>query len=504
VALRVLCLTSLLAGSVAAQAPEDARPPAEAPPQEEAPDLDVRIGGDYRLRLNLQSDIPLAPLPSEPETPDLGQNVWGQQWLRLRGALTLRDPRLRVVGEADLLFGVAFGDLAVGVAPAAFARDAYGYPGLRLRQLYVEWADHFGRLQVGQTAFHWGLGIVSNDGGRAPPFGDALFGDLVRRVLFEGTPGGPDSPVSLALAFDWVAYDLIADFERRGEVALRGLAAVRLTLAPDRQAGAYIAYRHQENDLGEGLEVFVADAFLTWTFPEASGGKILTAFEGAYVFGRASAFRTVERPEDDVRQLLWGAQLGRLARHVDVILEGGFTSGDANPTDGAQRRAVMDPDHRVGMILFPEVLAWQTARSAAIGQSPALFARPGRGTERLPTNGGVAGAFYVFPYATWKPLEELQLRAGGVLAFASTDVVDPFQQIALSQQRNYRGGDPGARDLGLEVDLAVLTRLEIAAGVVFSGGVEGAVFFPGQAFADALGQRFGPVGLARLRVGVSY
>lgn len=484
-----------------AEAPDE---PEQEEREEEGLRFGGRIGGDYRHRFVMMSDLPLEPLPrTDPgETGRLGQSYWGEQWLRLRGELSLQ-PILRLVGELDLLFGVAYGDLAIGTAPAQWARDEYGYPGLRLRQLYLEWASPIGVFRAGQMTFSWGLGLVANSGSEPPVFGDARFGDLVRRLLFATRPGGAESPFTIAAAADWVAWDQTADFERRGDLAFQGLLAAYYEDEGDR-AGAYVAYRHQENPLGDTLEVVVADLMAHLHFDEPSGGRILTALEIAYIRGTTSYTRTVEIPVREVEQLMVVARVGRKERHVDVILEGGYASGDSNPEDAVERRATMDPDHRVGLILFPEVIAWQTARSAFLAGSPELFGRPARGAELLPTNGGVAGAYYLFPYVIWRPLEWLDVRAAAVLAWASTDVVDPFALRARSRSVNYRGGDPSLRDLGLELDAAVLLRGPIADRVVLSGGLEGGVLFPGRALDDGLGNRMGTIGLLRARLGLTY
>lgn len=464
----------------------------------------ARIGGEYQHRFVMLSHIPLEPLPrTDPaQTGELGQSYWGEQWLRLRGELALR-PVLRLAGELDVLWGVAYGDLALGLSPAAWPRDEYGYPGIRLRQLYLEWLTPIGLLRVGQMAFSWGLGIISNGGAEPPVFGDYRYGDLVRRVLFATRPAGRDSPFTIAVAGDWVAWDLVADFEGRGDLAFQGVLAAYYEQGEDR-IGGYVAYRHQTNPLDDTLEVFVADLFANLYFEEPSGGRILTALEVVYVRGSTSYTRTVEHPVQDVEQLMFVGRLGRKDPHVDVILEGGYASGDSNAEDAIQRRATMDPDHRVGLILFPEVLAAQSARSAHLASSPELFGRPGRGVELLPTNGGVSGAYYFFPYVIWRPLTWLQARLGAVLAWASTDVVDPFAQRARSSSVNYRGGDPTRRDLGLELDGSLLASGPIAEGVTLSGGVEGGVLFPGRALDDAEGRPMDTVGMLRLRLGIAY
>lgn len=506
----------------------DAEDQADAPP-EEGLNFHARIGGTYQLRGNAMSDIPLRAPPTGSVPTELGQNYWGEQWLRLRAELSLAErrdadgnpvPFLRLVGVTDVLFGVAFGELAQGTHPAAWGRDEYGYPGLRLRHLYLEWVSDAGVLRVGQMAFSWGLGIVANDGDTPPPFGDPRYGDLVRRVLFATRPFGPDSTFNLAVAVDWVAWDLLADFDRPcpyqglsggtgftgcGDLAFQGVIAAFYEEGENR-LGGYVAYRHQTNYVGDELSVFAVDLFGRYVTPEPSGGNFFLAAEAALFVGDTSITRTPDRASRDVQQFVAAVQTGRTETHLDVILEGGYASGDSNTEDGFERRGTMDPDHRVGLVLFPEVMAAMTARAAYLAQDPMAVGRPARGSELLPTNGGVSGAFYFFPYLTWRPLDWIDVRLGGVLAFASTDVVDPYAQRLDSRTVNYRGGNSSNRDLGFEVDASFLMHGEISAetGVQLNGGIEGGILFPGRAFDDAMGATMGEVGLVRARLGLVY
>ena len=125
----------------------------------------------------------------------------------------------------DVVNGVAFGDLAQGVAPQELRSDEYGYPGVRFRYLYMDWETPIGLLRVGQMGFSWGLGIVANDGDTPTVFGDYRYGDLVRRVMIATRPLGRTNPLVVALAGDWVATDLLADYERRDELAFQGILA---------------------------------------------------------------------------------------------------------------------------------------------------------------------------------------------------------------------------------------------------------------------------------------
>jgi hypothetical protein len=96
------------------------------------------------------------------------------------------------------------------------------------------------------------------------------------------------------------------------------------------------------------------------------------------------------------------------------------------------------------------------------------------------------------------------LRVAGVLAWTSSDNVDPYRQRAESRSVNYRGGDPTRRDLGLELDAAIRGHWLLTDWLTFQAGLEGGLLFPGHAFDDDHGTAMGDVGLARIRLGLVF
>ena len=86
---------------------------------------------------------------------------------------------------------------------------------------------------------------------------------------------------------------------------------------------------------------------------------------------------------------------------------------------------------------------------------------------------------------------------------ATSDVVDPYAQQALSESQNFRGGDPRQRELGFEIDASILLHGDLTDDLVLSGGVEGGLYLPGAALNDAAGDGLGPIGLVRARLGLS-
>jgi hypothetical protein len=202
-------------------------------------------------------------------------------------------------------------------------------------------------------------------------------------------------------------------------------------------------------------------------------------------------------------------QLGALAQlsyqrgRIAAALEGAWASGDADPLDDELRRFAFSSDHNVGLVLFDEVMAWQTARAATLATDPDLSGMPAPGVDLLPTDGGVAGSAYLSATLQVNPTPAWRLYGGVLAAMATSDVVDPYRLQATGAVVNYRGGDPSARDLGIEIDVGVGRRHKLGPTELHYG-LEAGVLLPGDAFADASGQRMDSVALARARAKLAF
>jgi hypothetical protein len=169
-----------------------------------------------------------------------------------------------------------------------------------------------------------------------------------------------------------------------------------------------------------------------------------------------------------------------------AYLESDYASGSSDTTlHGTQFRFAEDTN--VGLLLFKQIYAYQTGRSAAAGS--ALLQSLGAPTiplESIATRGAFTNAFALFPQLDVRPLPTLLFRAGVLMAWAAAGVFDP---IATAQRRasatyqnivvNFNGGPPGTY-YGTELDARAEWRyLE---HVAFD--LEGAVLFPGSALED--------------------
>lgn len=472
-----------------------------------------------------------------------------------------------VHAELDLFTGMLSGDTS-GRDYMYFAQppqrwneidgaDFDDFVPLHLRHLYGRWESPVGRLQVGRMGSDWGLGLLASSGGEGRnDLGDAYYGDIVDRVLFATKPlaivralsgadaAAKDDPVILAFAYDWnVVRDNLLKREEDKRDLVRASSpgsTIELTQPPEDdeaqqwvgavrvetelfEGGFYTAYRdlvHQDVLLPaasrppeEFLRAWVFDVHgkLTLT-PGFLGGRTLFAeAELAAITGETNL--TVSRiaqsprdpfPESDVEQLGLIARGGVRSGSFDVILEGGYASGDADPFDTEVRNFRFHPDLNVGLILFESQLAETSAASAR--NAVLVFDEGGPvrtlGADLLATNGGVTNAIFLSPRVKVRPWERLEGVLGVLWARTATDYVDPatdFIQSGAFGVFNPFGAPASNHELGVEVDVALRYTFPLAWSDL-EVGVEYGHLFPGNVFENDEGERMDDVDLVRGRL----
>ncbi len=479
----------------------------------------IETHGEFQLRGESDSSLPLQAPISDPTLQTLGAKQWGTTWIRAAAQLSVGDT-LRLFTQVDLVPGWTFGDLTRGVSASGDGRDTNVTGYARLRQAYVDWKTPIGVLRVGQIATHWGLGLLANDGDHALRFGDYRNGSLVERVAFATRPLGEASHFTISLAGDAVLHDATAKWTG-GDRAYQGVLAAYYE-KDETFVGFYGVRRvHQvavDSSLDAGhIRVWVADVAARGAVSVGESGNVFAygGAEIAAIFGKTDAIRpSPEVVEQSIRQLGALVQIGLVQRatardgstfgRIAFQLDGGYASGDADPYDGTLKRFAFDSNAQVGLVLFPYALHYMSARAATNALDPSLGARGVPGSRFLDSRGGVFGAQFLNPTLIVRPTARFDVKLGVVVAVATADLVDPYRLATIGNAVNYRGGDSRARDLGVELDYGFEWRVRFYRFNLAQLGFQGGVLFPGHAFDDATGASMKPQTVMQGRFGMQF
>jgi hypothetical protein len=527
-----LTVCSLQARSASATEPwSDDDPPGPPTRFTFSPDSHFGFRGAAEYRVNALS---ITPLDLQATSNKNLQTI--EQRLRLDGGVDY-DDKVHIVVSADILDGVLWGDngtlgsspeptsgaavttdnpnlstacvtLTPG-APATVAKSyAYGLCAadpVFIRRAYGDVMTPIGLLRIGRQAMTDGASIAVNDGdGRKNRFGIADHGNSADRILFATKPlEAMHRPSERDLSLDKglfliFAYDrLVTEDPMQYSQDLHNvIAAMRIrqpTLGKARHFDmqAFYAYRFsseyttQISAVGERLAArlgeFTLGAETTAVLGSTSEvSQALSLINNDPVVPqavRAGGARAVAR---------WDQKLATL------YLETDYASGNGNPSTSAPLTQFrFAEDTNVGLLLFKQVLAYQSARSAAAGV--ALLQQLGAKdypVEAIATNGSFTNAFALFPQVDVHPVKNLLLRGGVLVAWAPAPVVDPIVSLQHNSVAphfyngivNFVGGAP-QRFYGTELDARIQYRLFDH----FAADLEGAILFPGSALEDANG-----------------
>ena len=146
-------------------------------------------------------------------------------------------------------------------------------------------------------------------------------------------------------------------------------------------------------------------------------------------------------------------------------LDGGWFSGDSNLDDGALTGFKANPNYQQGILMFSQVLGWQSGRARVTASNPQTSGYPSADLDRLATGGQVTSAITAFPKVGWKATSFLEVYGGALLAWSPTQMIDPFttHAVAGGSPRNYLGNVPDGSNLGTEFDLGAVATLTPAA-----------------------------------------
>jgi hypothetical protein len=483
--------------------------------------MKLEIHGEYQLRYTKLTDLALSNYAFPDYRQSLGQNQRLEHRMRFTPHFAYRKS-FNVVAQFDAPYGLLLGDATDHVVGSRGPISETQPMTLAFRWLFADYRFERGKITFGQQPSRWGLGLLFDSGDERQFLGDTRLGTIVERLAFVGKPFGPDTKFELLMATDWV----YADAKTRwldGDRALRAMAGLSYVESPGRRIGLLVVGERFQPHFAQPELAAVRPSETTATFDLAAqtafpvpgqAAHIVAESEIAAVLGSSDVSPEIFASRNaKVRRFGALARIGAVGTRGSgerrwgqwgLMLEWGYASGDADPTDGVDRRFVTNPSRRVGLILFDEVMRWRSARARVVLEDARLGQRSMASSAMLPTEGGVAGATYLSLQWLYRPLPNFDLRAASLFAQTSSDLVDPARLVTSGRWSNFDGGNSAHRDLGIELDLATEWRKPLDNGLGVSVGAEGGLLLPGRALADVAERTLGSQALIRGRFGFYF
>ncbi len=477
----------------------------------EAPKKEGEGGWDLSANLAASFRINYGGATLFPFDADRTTSVIAPLQTRVRVSPEIRLGGLGLIAEADAVTGAI-----IGIPSDTLVGDRQPVPHIRaleLRKIYLEYKWATGAFRVGQQTSQWGLGLLANDGSRdaeAGDFGQANFGNLTYRALLSARPlfgkGGRWRAFEVALAADLIVHDNLADFST-GDRAFQGVLALRFNKDAENNFGIYGVYRNQRNlfvtDGGKATDVVVIDFAGRWQLLKRRNREFKVGWEFVGITGTTTQARNENASILKVGQFGMALKSTYRVGRTYIYLDGGYASGDQNPSDDKVENFRFDRDYKVGLVLFDQVMAYQSGRSGVRASDPTLAGVAPEGADLIGTAGSISGAWYLFPRVRIAMADWLDAFGGPLFAFGTAKLTDPFNtRINGGTSLNPLGGRPG-NYLGTELDLGVQARFKPIPELLISLTAEGGLFLPGDAYTLPAGGVMPPVAFGRLRLGVS-
>ncbi|MEC7988183.1 MAG: hypothetical protein VX278_23655 [Myxococcota bacterium] len=336
-------------------------------------------------------------------------------------------------------------------------------------------------ILAGVVTSHWGMGLVSNDGAHEREFGRADYGDRMLRMALSTKM----SDVVYTLAGDFVLEDDIGGASDSYR-SYQGLFSVNYIPAKHSQIGILGVYRHQTDiETEQLLRGFFIDSYAKTQLVLGS-----VQFEGeaevAYLHGQTDRITNRNNPDGlPVRSL--GAAFRVEAKpsseepsiNISGGVNGGYASGDADPSDGLYSTFTFDRDHNAGAFLFDLHQAAREVAEHNLLIDPEHAGQPPDGVDSLVTEGAIRQTMYLQPFLNYTPVKQLQLRLGSVHAWSTTPIRSAFISyrnggVAL----NYAGEEADGYFLGSELNWRLTAENLSESTQWLSVFVEGAHLLP--------------------------
>lgn len=500
-------------GGVEAAEPWQQTTPAPPEPAKQEPARKEEIGSASDITAALAASARISyqgatPFPLDDRS---GNTTIAPLLTRIRVTPEIHLKGFGLIGEADTATGAI-----IGAPSSTLVGDRVPYPAisaLDLRKLYLEYKWNSGAFRVGLQTQSWGLGMLANDGNKEPEagdFGQQQFGNTTYRALLAVRPlfnlGGAFKAFETALAADLINRDNFGEFVK-GDRAFQGVLALRFAKDAENTLGVYGVYRNQRNinvnDGGKATDVFVIDAAGKWEFFKRRNRVLKVGFEALTINGTTTQARNENAAILRVQQFGAAAKVSYKVHRLTLLADWGFASGDQNPADDRVENFRFDRDFKVGLVLFDQVMAYQSARAGVRASDPNLVGVAPEGADLLGTAGSITGVWYLFPRVKYGLFDWLDVYGGPLFAFSTARLTDPFNtRLGGGTALNSLNGRPGLY-MGTEVDVGVQARYRPVPELLITATGEGGLFLPGDAYNLPAGGVMGPVGFGRIRLSIA-
>ncbi len=400
--------------------------------------------------------------------------------------------------------------------------DSYGLTltevdPVKINRVWGEVMLPVGLLRIGRQPAASGPGIGLHDGSRTNRWGVSRYSATADRILFatkvsevyrmirDGaayeTDRAMDDGVFLVGAEDLAVED---DPSYGGDDLKQGVGMLQVRVKEPRLFGMdWHPFLFQVAVGGRFGEQFKTSVYSIPVSLEFGLGPLRFQGELVAIYGQTqeisqgmAALREADEAKRVIRDQTIQGMGARAILDVEMgpvtgTLEFDYAQGDSDPRDETPLTSFsFARDANVGLLLFEHVLAFETARSAAVGiqnlQHMGVSSFP---LTEIASDGRVQNAIVFFPQLLVKPVSSLGIRGGVMFAWADAPVTDPImtllnedgEQIA-DDAVNWHGGKP-AKYYGTEFDLQV----EWTFREHFIWTVEGAALLPGAALQDESG-----------------
>ena len=509
------------------------------PIKEQLPEW-LKLDAEYRLR-----SVYIDPLDLSGEV--VRETAWTEQRLRLDVGFKVPETG-GIYLQLDILDGVLMGDngdfpgnpqsnSGVGIAtqlpnqvgyetsvipgqdpvnPDSYAPRLKTLQPIEVNHAYGEVYIPFGVLRIGRMPYVDGPSPAAHDGGRHNKWGVSSFSHTADRILF-GTKldeairvvasGGKhkvdaslDDGLIMYGGYDWLVQDdlysqmddlhqWLGGLEWRVSEANLGALSIR-----DFKLSSSVVHRR-----GKEFSTSVTG------FPQVMQGwfgPLHTELQVVVLSGEtreiSEGFALLSNRDASLQGVsAMGGHAGLMYRvgALDIGFDFDYASGDADPRTGTDITSFsFARDYNVGLLLFEHILAFESARSAAVGiENLSTLSAPSFPLTEVSTYGRFNNAYGLFPQflvrAVEMPEHLLTVRGGALMAWPEYVVVDPVM-VALAEDGvridddivNFHGG-PGGDFYGVELDL----QLEWTYRQFLIWTLEGAYLIPGDGLEDEHG-----------------